>query len=67
MQIYNFFKTKGVFFKVNEILGEIIGVFWLNIAKFEIYLRYRYCFNLFREMRKESECRQHRCRNSTKV
>ena len=43
------------------------GVFWLNIAKSEIYLRYRYCFNLFSEMRKESEFQQHRCRNSTKV
>ena len=42
-------------------------VFWLNIAKSEIYLRYRYCSNLFSEMRKESESQQHRCWNSTKV
>ena len=42
-------------------------VIWLNIAKFEIYLRYRYCSNLFRGMRKESEFRQHRYRNLTKV
>ena len=43
------------------------GVFWLNIAKFEINWCYRYCFNLFSNLRKESELRQYHCRNSTKV
>ena len=43
------------------------GVFWLNIAKFEVNLCYRYCSNLLRKVRKESEFRQYHCRNSTKV
>ena len=42
-------------------------VFWPNIVKFGVYLRYRYCFKLFRELRKESEFKQWCCRNSTKV
>ena len=42
-------------------------VFWLNIAKSGVYLRYRHCFKLFRELRKESEFRQWCCQNSTKV
>ena len=44
-----------------------VWVMWLNIAKFTVYLRYRYCSNLFRGMRRESEFWQHHCRNSTKV
>ena len=44
-----------------------IGVFWLNIAKFEVNWCYRYCFNLFSNLRKESELWQYHCRNSTKV
>ena len=44
-----------------------LGVFWLNIAKFEVNWCYRYCYNLFSNMRKESELRQYQCRNSTKV
>ena len=47
-------------------LGYKQGVFWLNIDKFEVNLRYRYCSNLFRDVRKESEFRQYRYRNSTK-
>ena len=43
------------------------GVFWLNIAKFEVNLCYRYCSNLFRNLGKKSEFRQYHCRNSTKV
>ena len=39
----------------------------LNIAKFEINLCYRYCSNLFKNLRKESKFRQYYCRNSTKV
>ena len=42
-------------------------VFWLNIAKFEVNWCYRYCFNLFSNMRKESKLRQYHYRNSTKV
>ena len=42
-------------------------VFWLNITKSEIYLRYRHCSKLFRELRKESEFQRRCCRNSTKV
>ena len=42
-------------------------VFWLNIAKFEINLCYKYCSNLFRNLRKKSEFRQYHCCNSTKV
>ena len=44
-----------------------IRVFWLNIAKFEVNLCYKYCSNLFRNLRKESEFRQYHCWNSTKV
>ena len=43
------------------------GVFWLNIAKSGIYLRYSHCSKLFRELRKDSEFRQQYCWNSTKV
>ena len=43
------------------------GVFWLNIAKFEVNWCYRYCFNLFSNLRKENELRQYHYRNSTKV
>ena len=39
----------------------------MNIAKFEVNWCYRYCFNLFSNLRKESELRQYHCRNSTKV
>ena len=42
-------------------------IIWLNIAKFGVYLHYRHCSNLFKEMRKESEFWQRCCRNSTKV
>ena len=31
------------------------AVFWPNITKSGVYLRYRHCFKLFRELRKESE------------
>ena len=50
-----------------DVKEAYLGVIWLNITKFEIYLRYRYYFNLFRGMRRESEYQQHHCRNSTKV
>ena len=43
------------------------GVFWLNIAKFEVNWYYRYYFNLFSNLRKENELWQYHYRNSTKV
>ena len=49
------------------ILSTKNGVFWVNIAKSELNLRYRYCFNLIGELRKEKEFRQQCCRNSTKA
>ena len=42
-------------------------VFWVNIAKSELNLRYRYCLNLIGKLRKEKEFRQQCCRNSTKI
>ena len=63
-------KTKcgnGITKKDNVYISEFIWVFWLNIVKFEINLCYRYCSNLFRNLRKESEFRQYHCRNLTKV
>ena len=48
-------------------ISNVLRVFWLNIGKYEIYLRYRYCLNLIGELRKEREFRQQCCRNSTKV
>ena len=42
------------------------GVFWVNIAKFEVNLRYRNCSNLFGILRREIEFRYYHCRNSTK-
>ena len=42
------------------------GVFWVNIAKFEVNLRYRNCSNLFGILRREIEFRYYHCRNLTK-
>ena len=42
------------------------GVFWLNIVEFGVFLHYGHCSNLIRELRRESEFRQHHCRNSNK-
>ena len=58
-------KKKGGRSKTRRANGH--RVFWLNIAKFEVNWCYRYCYNLFSNMRKESELRQYHCRNSTKV
>ena len=41
-------------------------VFWVNIAKLEVNLRYRYCSKLFGILRREIEFRYYRCRNLTK-
>ena len=43
-----------------------LRVFWVNIAKSEVNLRYRYCSKLFGILRREIEFRYYRCRNSTK-
>ena len=58
-----------IFFKKLEFvpLYCCFQVFWLNIAKFRVYLHYRHCSKLYRELRRESEFRQWCCRNSTKV
>ena len=42
------------------------GVFWPNIAKNGVYCCYRHCSKLFSKMRRETEFRQHRCRNCKK-
>ena len=41
-------------------------VFWLNIAKKEVYWCYKYCSKLFGKMRKEIEFRQQYYRNCKK-
>ena len=46
--------------------GIYYGVFWVNIAKSEVNLRYRNCSNLFEILRREIEFRYYRCQNSTK-
>ena len=43
-----------------------LRVFWVNIAKSEVNLRYSYCSKLFGILRREIEFRYYRCRNSTK-
>ena len=45
---------------------HFVGVFWVNIAKYELYFSYRNRWKLFRIVRKESEFQYHHCRNSTK-
>ena len=44
----------------------VFRVFWINIAKSEVNLRYRNCSNLFEILRREIEFRYYRYRNSTK-
>ena len=41
-------------------------VFWVNIAKYELNLRYRNCWNLFGILRREIEFQYCHCQNSTK-
>ena len=41
-------------------------VFWVNIVKSEVNLRYRNCSNLFGILRREIKFRYYCCRNSTK-
>ena len=60
-------EEEGLCFCQRERERERERVFWLNIAKFEINLCYKYCSNLFRNLRKKSEFRQYHCCNSTKV
>ena len=47
-------------------LGWFYRVFWVNIAKSEVNLRYRNCSKLFGILRREIEFRYYRYRNSTK-
>ena len=58
-----------IFFKKLEFvpLYCCFQVFWLNIAKFRVYVCYRHCSKLFRELRKDSEFWQQYYWNSTKV
>ena len=41
-------------------------VFWINIAKSKLNLRYRNCWNLFGILRRETEFQYCHCQNSTK-
>ena len=43
-----------------------VWVFWVNIAKFKVNLRYRNCWKLIGKLRRETEFRQRDCRNSAK-
>ena len=56
-----------VAFKIFIITNCLFWSFWLNIVKLEVNLCYKYCSNLFRNLKKESEFRQYHCPNSTKV
>ena len=42
-------------------LGLGHGVFWINIAKSEVYLHYRNCSNLFGILRREIEFQYYHC------
>ena len=53
-------------FSVIKKIVAIYRVFWVNIAKSKVNLRYKYCSKLFGILRREIEFRYHRCRNSTK-
>ena len=55
-----------IFFLFDNRIFRYIGVFWVNIAKLEVNLRYRYCSKLFGILRREIEFRYYRCRNLTK-
>ena len=61
--VFFFFKF---FFVKNWVLAHKPRVFSVNIAKFEVNLRYRNCSNLFGILRKEIEFQYYCCRNSTK-
>ena len=53
--------------KNRRVLATVVfRVFWINIAKSEVNLRYRNCSNLFEILRREIEFRYYRYRNSTK-
>ena len=44
----------------------MLGVFWVNIVKFKVNLRYTNCSKIIGKLRRETEFRQWRCRNSAK-
>ena len=54
------------FLIISVLEAQKCWVFWVNIAKSELNLRYRNCWNLFEILRKETEFRYCHCRNSTK-
>ena len=72
-----FFANKFLFLFLNKLFFSIMfnilchayffwQVFWVNIAKSEVNLRYRNGSNLFEILRREIEFQYYRCRNSTK-
>ena len=52
--------------KNTPLTSGVMGVFWVNIAKWEVNLRHRYCLKLFGILRREIEFWYYHCRNSTK-
>ena len=50
----------------NALSGHFFKVFWVNIVKSEINLRYKNCLNLFGILKREIEFRYYCCQNSTK-
>ena len=56
---------QGKFF-CQSLVGFFFRVFWVKIAKLKVNLHYSYCSKLIGEMRRETEFRQWRCRNSAK-
>ena len=50
----------------NALSGHSFRVFWVDIVKSEVNLRYKNCLNLFGILKREIEFRYYRCRNSTK-
>ena len=65
--IYIFFYNRKTLLKTNSGKTKTTKwVFWVNITKSEVNLRYRYCSKLFGILRRQIEFRYYRCRNSTK-
>ena len=60
--IHIFKKTKNHYLNTCNKLG----VFWVNIAKFKVNLRYRNRSNLFGILKREIEFQYYHCRNSNK-
>ena len=50
----------------NALSGHSFRVFWVDIVKSEVNLRYKNCLNLFGILKREIEFRYYCCQNSTK-